>query len=586
VDERARPTLAGRLLLRYALTVVAILAVLAFVLDRTLESAFLEELTDSMTDRARAVRVALPDDPAALQSTARALGRETEVRITVIRSDGVVLADSVRDPATMENHAGRPEVRAALAGEVGVASRVSATVGEPYRYVALPPENGRLVRVALPLSIVQERLGRVRTLVVGGAALAALVGVAAVWVVARGLAAPVRAMTGSVARMSDGDLATRVPADGTAELALLAEALNRMAADLEDRIEDVRRDRQQREAVLSAMEEGVLLVDRDDRLGYANPAARRLLHAVPRELRALAPPALRPLVEEARHEGRLREREVETGVPARVLRASAVPLEAPGEVLLVLRDVTAARRVEAMRRDFVADASHELKTPTAAIQAAAETVERAVGEDPAAAKRFAAQLRRDAQRLSGMVTDLLDLSRLEAERPELAAVRLDRIVTEEVERLADEARDGGVDVRLETTAVTVSGAGKDLALLVRNLLDNAVHYTPSGGRVWVGLVARDGRAVLEVEDTGIGIPGRDLPRIFERFYRVDPARSRETGGTGLGLSIARHVVERHGGRIEASSELGRGSTFRVTLPMVPVGSPPARTAGSLRAPGP
>jgi two-component system, OmpR family, phosphate regulon sensor histidine kinase PhoR len=571
--------------MRYALTVVAVLAALAFVLDRTLEAAFLDELTDSMTDRARTVRVALPDDLGTLESAARTLGREAGMRLTVIRTDGVVLADSVRDPATMENHAGRPEVRTALAGTVGVASRVSATVGEPFRYVALPPEDGRIVRVAVPLSVVQARLGRVRSLVVGGAALAAIVGIGAVWIVARGLAGPVGAMTDSVSRMSAGDLATRIPEDGTAELALLAGALNRMAGDLEARIEDVRRDRQQRDAVLSAMEEGVLLVGRDDRLGYANPAARRLLGGVPRELRSLAPPSLRALIEEARGQAGPTERELETGFPARVLRASAVPLEAPGEVLLVLRDVTAARRVEAMRRDFVADASHELKTPTAAIQAAAETVERAAGEDPAAAARFAAQVRRDAERLSGMVADLLDLSRLEAERLELRPIRLDRIVMEEAERLREEADEAGVDLVAEASPVTVSGAAEDLALLVRNLLDNAVHYTPGGGRVRVGLAALDGRAVLEVEDTGIGIPGRDLPRIFERFYRVDPARSRETGGTGLGLSIARHVAERHGGRIEATSELGRGSTFRVTLPMVPAESPRGRTERSPSAPG-
>jgi signal transduction histidine kinase len=232
---------------------------------------------------------------------------------------------------------------------------------------------------------------------------------------------------------------------------------------------------------------------------------------------------------------------------------------------MVLRDVTAARRVEAMRRDFVADASHELKTPAAAIQAAAETVEGAVADDPESAARFAGQVRRDAARLAGIVSDLLDLSRLEVERPAPDPVRLDEVVGEEIERLRSTA--DGVRIESAVDPVTVRGTRDDLALLVRNLLDNAVRYSPEEGRVRVRLSKRHGRAVLEVEDTGIGIPGRDLPRIFERFYRVDRARSRETGGTGLGLSIARHVAERHGGGIEAESELGRGSTFRVTLPI-------------------
>ena len=551
---------------RYALTVVAVLAVLAFVLDRAIGAAFLDDLTDSLIARARAVRVALPDTPADLQAGTTALSRETGVRITVIRTDGVVVADSARDPAGIENHAGRPEVRAALDGEVGVASRTSETVGEPYRYAALPPRDGLIVRVALPLSIVEDRLASVRLIVVGGAAAAAIVGVAAVWLVGRTLTRPVREMTARVSRMAGGDLEARVPPDGTSELDMLGATLNRMADDLERRIEEIGRDRQQREAVLSAMEEGVLLVGADDGLGYANPAAARLLGGVPRTLRALTPPAVRALVEETRSDRRAREREVETGFPTRVLRASTVALRDPGEVLVVLRDVTAARRVEAMRRDFVADASHELKTPAAAIQAAAETVERAVGDDPGAAARFATQLRRDATRLSRIVSDLLDLSRLEAERPALERVRLDRVVGEETDRLTSVAAGSGVRIEPALEPVTVRGARGDLALLVRNLLDNAVRYSPEGGRVSVRLTERDGRAVLEVEDTGIGIPTRDLPRIFERFYRVDRARSRETGGTGLGLSIARHVAERHGARIEAESELGRGSTFRVTLP--------------------
>ncbi|MGH2738298.1 MAG: ATP-binding protein [Actinomycetota bacterium] len=566
MDERARPTLAGRLMTRYAVTVVAVLAALAFVLDRAIGAAFLDELTDSLTARARAVRAALPEETIGLQAATERLGRETGVDITVIRTDGVVVADSARDPAGIESHAGRPEVQAALAGEVGVASRTGETVDEPYRYVALPARGGLVVRVALPLSIVQDRLGTVRAIVFGGTAVAALVGVGAAWLVGRSLSRPVREMTARVSRMAEGDLGVRVPAARTAELDVLGTTLNRMADDLERRMEEIGRDRQQREAVLSAMEEGVLLVGADDSLGYANPAAARLLGGVPRTLRALTPPAVRGLVEETRSDGRAREREVETGFPTRVLQASTVALRDPGEVLVVLRDVTASRRVEAMRRDFVADASHELKTPAAAIQAAAETVERAVGEDPESAARFATQLRRDATRLSRIVSDLLDLSRLEAERPDLDPVRLDRVVADEADRLTSAVADSGVRIEPAVEPVTVRGARGDLALLVRNLLDNAVRYSPEGGRVDVRLVERDGRAVLEVEDTGIGIPTRDLPRIFERFYRVDRARSRETGGTGLGLSIARHIAERHGGRIEAESELGRGSTFRVTLP--------------------
>jgi two-component system phosphate regulon sensor histidine kinase PhoR len=418
---------------------------------------------------------------------------------------------------------------------------------------------------ALIVSIVDP--GLVSAVVLGGVALAIAIGAATVALVARGVTRPLRAVTGSAARMSAGDLQARAPEEGSAELALLAATLNRLASEMDARIRQVGRDREQRDVILSGMEEGIVLIGPDGLVGYANPAASRILRTTPDDVRTLAPHELRAMVEECRAEGRPREREVETGLPARTIRASAVPIEVTGDVLLVLRDVTAARRVEAMRRDFVADASHELKTPAASIQAAAETVQRALeSDDASAAARFAAQVRWQAARLSRIVSDLLDLSRLETERPVVQPVRLDRLVAEETNRLRQQARDVGVDVGVETSPVTVRGSSKDLALLVRNLLDNAVRYTPAGGRVTIGLAEDDGRVRLTVEDTGIGIPTRDLPRIFERFYRVDRARSRETGGTGLGLSIARHVVEQHGGRIQARSQLGQGSSFIVTLP--------------------
>ena len=560
-----RPTLTRRLVVRFALAVVAVLAVLAVVLDRTLESAFLDDLTRSLVSEARATRLALPEDSESFQPFARSSGRELGLRITLIRVDGTVVADSTRDPAGIENHSDRPEVQAALREEIGVASRTSATVGEPFRYVALPPRDGLIVRVALPLSTVTSRLAGIRTLVIGGTVLAAVISVFVVAVVARSITRPLARLTESVSQLSRGNLDTQVEPDGTAELAFLAGTLNRMAQELSARMGEVREDRRSRDLILSAMEEGVLLVDAKDEVGYANPAARRMLGGEPLSTSGLRPYALRRLVWEARTSDSLREEEVETGIQTRMVRASALPVGADGRVLLVLRDVTEARRVEAMRRDFVANASHELKTPVASIQAVAETVGRALEEDPAAAGRFATQLQQEAVRLSRIVSDLLDLSRLETERPELEPVRLDLLAREEVDRHGDRAARGGIDLAFRAEPATVRGSSKDLSLLVRNLLDNAVRYTPAGGRVEVEVGMKEESVFLEVRDTGIGIPARDLPRIFERFYRVDPARSRQTGGTGLGLSIAKHVVEQHGGRFAAKSELGRGSTFRVIL---------------------
>jgi two-component system, OmpR family, phosphate regulon sensor histidine kinase PhoR len=561
-----RRTLAGRLLAAYAATVLAVLALLAVVLDRTLEREFLQQLTVSLEDRARAVQATVTGTPG-LQSRVEQLGQDLGVRLTVIRTDGVVAADSAGDPATFENHAGRPEVRAALTGRVGVDSRVSASVGRPYRYVALPPKRGLIFRAALPLSVVEDRLRDIRALVVGGCLLAALVGIGVAWVVGRAAMRPLRRMTAGVERMSGGNLAVRVPEGGSAELALLAATLNRMAEELGSRIEQVGKEREQLTQILSAMEEGVVLVGDGHGIRFANPAAVRLLGGRGEELRDLGPASLRSVIADVERTDDLAQREVETGVPVRTLLATAVRLRGGQGVLLVLRDVTEARRVEAMRRDFVADASHELKTPTAAIQATAETMERALVDDPEAATRFAAHLRREADRLTRIVSDLLDLSRLETEASARQDLRFDEVVREESVRLAAAADAAGVRLELATAPALVAGDSEDLALLVGNLLDNAIRYTPRGGLVRVEVAESDGHATLTVTDSGIGIPSRDLPRIFERFYRVDQARSRETGGTGLGLSIARHVAEQHGGSIEAESELGSGSTFRVRLPM-------------------
>ena len=379
-------------------------------------------------------------------------------------------------------------------------------------------------------------------------------------------------MTEGAAAIAGGDLRARVPEEGSAELVRLGGTLNRVASELGAMIETAREDRRIRDLVLAAMGEGVVLLDRDNEAQYANPSALRLVGRMAADLpsgasgRAYVPPVLRRLVDDALTAGTVREKELEIGNPSRTVLASAFPVGSDGLALLVLRDVTEAHRVDAIRRDFVAAASHELKTPVASIQAAAETLGHALDEDPVAARRFAANLLRDAERLSRIVRDLLDLSRLESERGALNSVRLDLLAKEETDRISERTEQAKLSIEAVLTPVTVHGSRQDLALLLSNLLDNAVRYTRAGGTIRVRVENHNGDARLTVSDTGIGIPARELPRIFERFYRVDRARARETGGTGLGLAIVKHVVEQHGGRVEAQSDLGRGSTFIVTIP--------------------
>ena len=371
---------------------------------------------------------------------------------------------------------------------------------------------------------------------VGSAALAGISPLGVLWVGAVGL---VVGLVGAAAARSTGRLEPQAP-----------------VADLQA---------DYTAAVLNALTDGALLVQ-VGRIVYSNPAASSLLGMeIPETVDAVAPSALARVVKEAEG-GADAEVRFERGAPPRWIEAVGRGLD-DNRVVVLLRDVTEQLRVEAMRTDFVADASHELKTPVASIQASAETLVRALEKDPDAAMRFALQVRSSAGRLSQIVTELLDLSRLESEASEFSKVRLDRLVSKEVNRVIDRAEVAGVDLSVRLSKISTIGNGKDLRLAVRNLLQNAIEFTPEGGSITAVVTEEGEDAVVSVSDTGLGIPRRDLPRIFERFYRVDDARHRATGGTGLGLAIVRHVAEAHGGSVDVESELGVGSTFTIRLPV-------------------
>jgi two-component system sensor histidine kinase SenX3 len=334
---------------------------------------------------------------------------------------------------------------------------------------------------------------------------------------------------------------------------------------LQDELIDLREAVTARESILASLGDGVVLFTPDGRVAHANPAVKELLGRRFETITELVPSRLRSVVNEVSTGGQTMVREL--SVADHLVQVVALPSTPPGSVVLLVRDVTQARRVEELRHDFVANASHELKTPVASMVALSETLMTAANDPPALAK-FLGRLQQEATRLSHLVQDLLALSRLEGGPLERQPVRLDMVVASEADRLRPRAGELGVRVVLDPpTEVVVSGAESDLGLLVHNLLDNAVRYTPAGGEVRISITALDGTAVLRVDDTGIGIPSRDLDRIFERFYRVDEARSRETGGTGLGLSIVRHIAESHGGTAGARSVLGAGSTFTVEIPL-------------------
>jgi two-component system sensor histidine kinase SenX3 len=345
-----------------------------------------------------------------------------------------------------------------------------------------------------------------------------------------------------------------------------------MLLEAEEALQELRARLSVAEAGLESLSEGIVVLEPEGRISYMNAAARDLIGRRFDSVHELAPVVLRDASSDAMAVGESRELEFETA--GRVVQAAIVGTEGAAGIgaILVLRDVTATRRGDRIRRDFVANASHELKTPVSSIAALAEALREAAGRDRPAMERFVTLLEEESRRLARLVDDLLDLSRLEGELPSFVPVDLGRVVTEETERLRPLANATGLRLTLlPAEDVKVSGSEGDLGLLVHNLLDNAIHYTPEGGDIRVALEADD-VATLTISDTGIGIASRDLDRVFERFYRADPARSRETGGTGLGLSIVKHVAEAHGGDVEVQSVLGAGSTFTVRLPLADAGS--------------
>lgn len=411
-------------------------------------------------------------------------------------------------------------------------------------------------------------LGAPRDLFLVGLGVVAATGTIALVATAWGVSRPLREVTRSAERLGSGDLVTPVSQHRGGQVADLAEHLDRMRRELVTRLEGSEQGKQARDATLAALQEGVLLIGPEGDVRYSNPSASRLLGDVPSSVRYLVPPDLRILVTDAARTGTAATEVLTTTTPPRTLRAVATAIPEEGSVVLVLHDVTEALSVDAVRRDFVANASHELKTPVASIQALAETISAAADEDPASMRRFAVQLEVEAVRLSRIITDLLDLSRLEGGTADRQELLLDRLVLEEAAPFRERALRAGLEMSVSTARhVRIRGSARDLGLMIRNLVENALQYTRKGGSVDVSVSIDDGQAVLAVSDTGMGIPQRDQGRVFERFYRVDRARSRGTGGTGLGLAIVRHVAENHGGEVSVQSELGRGTRFAVRLPL-------------------
>jgi two-component system phosphate regulon sensor histidine kinase PhoR len=599
-----------RIALKLTLTLVGFTAIAGLAAALYLNHALEAFAVESLEARLAALERVLHDDArdllrgpapeAARQAFAQRAARATGARVTLILPDGRVVAESDTrpgGPAGMENHAGRPEVRAALAGQVGRDLRTSSTLETPLLYVASPVRDGdRIVgvlRLALPLAEVTASHENVHQVMLVGGLLALTVALGIGLFVSNRVTRPVVEMQSIARQLSEGNFAVRAPVRSPDEIGTLGRSLNVLAARLREKIQDLAQEQAKVTAILDGMVEGVIAVDGHDHILLMNERARVMfnlgtgrlerkpflevirnadLHDVFREGRAAGV--------EAAADGAAVRRELRLSTPVeRILQVHAVPLRlGPGEtgVAMVLHDITALRQLEQIRTEFVANVSHELRTPLTAIQGYLETLLGGAMDDPAHARRFLEVVFRHTERLGRLLNDLTDLSNIELGRVSLhrGPVALAEVVEGTLEIVRAKADAGGVrlEARLPADLPAVQADRDRLAQILINLVDNAVKYTPRGGQVTVAAAAGAGLVEVAVIDTGVGIPPADLPRITERFYRVDRARSRELGGTGLGLAIVKHLVAAHGGTLAIESRPGEGTRVRVTLPAAP---PPA-----------
>jgi two-component system, OmpR family, phosphate regulon sensor histidine kinase PhoR len=584
----------ARLFWKLGLTYFALLLVILLAVDfyssRVLRRDYIRAADDKLVSLLNIAQARPPriDDAADLRTWTEWMGR-SGARVTVIDYAGHVLADSQVDPETMENHSDRPEIQQALATGEGQSVHRSVSQGRDliYRAVRCEQSGGApvIIRMSLPLAGMDASVSELRRKVYGASLVILILGGIISLTYFRVFAARVERLKDFSRRVAEGDyrpLPAERPRD---ELSDLASALNETAAWMDSTIRSLSGERNRSSAILRSMVEGVAVIDEQERLVFCNRAFSEIWNLESAVVEG------RPVIEAVRNSDLLglirRALRGEEGVRSEIamgivqhrnFSVTATPVQAldaallnekPSGAVVVLHDVTELRRLERVRHDFVANVSHEFKTPLTAIQGFAETLLSGALEDPRNNRRFLEIIRDHATRLAVLTDDLLKLARIEAGKLEVqfVPVQLGEVIERctETSLLKASRKRIVLEVDVPPALPAVHGDASLLRDVVQNLLDNAIQYTPEGGRVRISATAGPREAVVTVDDTGIGIPLADQERIFERFYRVDAARSREAGGTGLGLSIAKHIVEAHGGRLWVESEVGHGSKFSFSV---------------------
>ncbi|MCX7933917.1 MAG: ATP-binding protein [Planctomycetota bacterium] len=586
-----RPRLFWRFFIAYVGVIVAAIAVSAFFALNQLHDLDLAQTKSDLEARTRLIISYLRDkgittERDALNEICRSFGAVTATRITVILPDGEVAADSASDPKQMENHSDRPEVRSALSGAVGYAVRYSETLQQDMVYVAMPliadGKTQAVVRTSLPLQRMRNIVRRASSEFLWGASALAVCAAVASFFVSRWLVRPIDRLRQSILEYQQTKKFRASLLPDSWELGILAQAISDMAANLEAQMRTIEGQKNEQQAVLASMVEGVLAVDGHERILHMNQAAEDFFEVRGEEARGkfiqevIRHPELQGFIRQVLAEGRPGECAiVRHGKEDRhfQVRGAVLRGEKEGGAVFVFHDISRLYRLERMRRDFVANVSHELRTPVTSIQGFAETLLAEGAGEEKQRREFLEIILRQAKRLTAIVDDLLELARVEnlEERGEvsLALSALRPILQSAVQICNAKAEEKRIRLYLECPEDLQASLQSELfERAIINLVDNAIKFSGEETEVRIEAAREDNLIRIRVRDQGIGIPPEHLPRIFERFYRVDKARSRKMGGTGLGLAIVKHIIALHKGRVLVQSEVGRGSTFIVELPSI------------------
>lgn len=555
------------------LLVVAVTAVtLDLSLRRAWERSQRDAIEQSLTRQTRLVALRVENDRrAGLAELAAEAGRVSNARVTVIDATGRVLVDTEAQPVSMENHAERPEFQAALRGEKGMDVRSSRTVGADFLYVAVPIQGGA-VRLAYPLSSIQKDLGVVRQKLLWAMLWATLVTLLLALVIAASVARRLQRIVHFAGRIAAGDLSARIGNSGFDEIAQVSATLDTTAGGLEESFRAVEVSRSQLQTLLQSIPDVVIAVTPEMRLQWANARFDQVFALPPRIgsplVESVRDPQVLQAVEQALRSGQTATAKSEAMLPGKSFQVNVSPM--PGGAVVVMQDVSEVERVEKTRRDFIANVSHELRTPLTSIQGYVETL---LDKDNGSGGRdhhFLDVIRKNALRMSRLTEDLLTLARVESGEHKLnpQPVAAQTLLAEAEESLRELAARRGMKLRVTaTTAHEVAADRGAVHQVFTNLVENAAKYSQEGAEISIGAEVMDGTVRFFVTDTGPGIAMEHQPRLFERFYRVDVSRSRESGGTGLGLAIVKHIVLNHGGKVTVESAVNRGSTFYFTLPL-------------------